>query len=698
MSPTLDWLAAPLALFVTGLAALILYYTGSYLPKHLAEHHRSWSEQARFCRLMLTFMGTMVLLLLAQDLLLIFAALELTALASFLLIESDRENPAARRAASIALVVTVGSSLLFLLGLLLIGAETGTTFLPELQGWLVQNNISSLAVACLIIGVLGKSAQIPLHFWLPRAMVAPTPVSAYLHSAALVAAGVFVLQRLRFILVAAPEVLEILYYIGFASIAIGGVLALVSDELKRVLAYSTIAQYGYVSVMLALGGKEGMAGAPFFIIAHGLCKSALFLTAGAVTSATGVERLSEAGGLGRRMPVLALASGVAAAGLAGLPFTIGYFKDHLFFAAAAHQSLGSSFLATLTVGITLAYTARFWFKLFTGQARTAGAQRPHWVLTAPILILAILIVLGGLWTSPLQEAFGRAGTVVGGRPISLELGYYLELRLEMIMALTAWTSGILLFLLCSFSEAHWRKAVNILAEYIGPAHWADRLAVVAAKTSEALYQVEVRDLRDRIGAVLFPTAVFAGLGLFSQGTLTASVGAFEWQNLPVAGALLLTAGAALAVTQSNKHFTLILLLSFVGFSLALTFALLGAPDVALVAVLIETTLTLLFLNALWQLRSETLQRVQARSMHGTTRPWTGIIAGTTAFFLTWFTLANPKESTVAQAYAKFAEAAHGRDIVTVILADFRGLDTAVELTVLAIAALGAAAISWERQT
>ncbi len=697
LSLTLDPLAAPLVIFVTGLAALILCYTGHYLPKHLLRHHRNLAEQARFCQLMLAFMGAMIFLLLAQDLLLIFAALELTALVSFLLIEFDRENPTARHAASTALIITVGSSLLFLVGSLLIGAEAGTTFLPEIQAWLAQNEISTVAAACLIIGVLGKSAQVPLHFWLPKAMVAPTPVSAYLHSAALVAAGVFVLQRLRFILVAAPSALEILYYVGFASVAVGGMLALISDSLKRILAYSTIAQYGYVSVMLAVGSEAGVVGAPFFIVAHGLCKCALFLTAGAVTSATGIERLSEAAGLGQRMPLVAAASGIAAAGLAGLPLTIGYFKDSLFFTAAAHQGLGSALLATVAAGLTFAYTLRFWLGLFTGRSKTYQKIRPSWGLTAPIVLLAALVVLGGLWTTPLQEAFARAGEVISQQPVSIELRYHWNLQLEMRMALMAWTSGVLLFLLHSLTGTYWRAASKILAEYAGPARWASRLATAAGSISDALYRLELRDLRDRIGTVLLPTAIFAGLGLLTQGILTGDIGSFQGQDLPVAGALFLVAGAALVTIQSTQHLTLVLLLSFIGFSLALTFALLGAPNVALVSVLIETTLTLLFLDVLWQLRHVVFLRTQARGRRRSRVPWVGLIAGTTASLLTWVALANPKEGTVAWYYVKLAETAHARDVVTVILADFRGLDTAGELTVLAVAALGAAAISWERQ-
>src|SRR5690606_8678417 len=227
---------------------------------------------ARFAALMLAFALSMVLLALARDLLVLFAALELTAIASFLLIGFERDDPSARRAAMLALVVTMGSSLAFLAGALLVSMATGTTQLDALLRSERRGAVGTAALACLVFGSIAKSAQVPLHFWLPRAMVAPTPVSAYLHSAALVAAGVFVLMRLRPLLALEPAVIDALAWIGAASIAIGAAMALVADELKRILAYSTIAQLGHAMAMLGLGGDEGAAGAPFFLLAHGLPK------------------------------------------------------------------------------------------------------------------------------------------------------------------------------------------------------------------------------------------------------------------------------------------------------------------------------------------------------------------------------------------------------------------------------------------
>ena len=392
-----DALGAPLAVFVTGIAVPILVFAARYLPHHLEQQGRNGSAPTAFAALMLGFMLAMVLLVLARDLIVLFLALELTALASFFLIRYDRHLPEARAAARIALVVTGGSSLLFLAGAILVARASGTTALPDLSG--IEGKTSVAAAICLIAGVLAKSAQVPLHFWLPRAMAAPTPVSAYLHSATLVAAGAFVLMRLRPLIATAPGVLEGLFWFAFLSIFVGAVLALVADRLKHVLAYSTIAQYGYAIALVAAGGEHGAAGAVFFLVAHGLAKAALFLTAGAITSTTGIDRLSQAGGLARRMPVLAVSSAVAALGLAGLPPTVGFFKDDLLIRTGLAHAPGAGVLAALAIASTLAYSARFWIGLFLGTPRSDAADTASpasLTLAGPVALLAGLLLVGGM--------------------------------------------------------------------------------------------------------------------------------------------------------------------------------------------------------------------------------------------------------------------------------------------------------------
>ncbi|HKP99822.1 MAG TPA: proton-conducting transporter membrane subunit, partial [Actinomycetes bacterium] len=346
----LDGLGALYALLATGIGVAVFTYATAYLPRHLTHEQRPQAEGRRFHALMTLFLVAMVGLATAQDLLLLFLFWDLTAIASYLLIGFDRQHREARLSALMALLVTGVSAVLLLVGILVLRAEYGTTSIPELLARVSAGPAVpavTLAGALIAVGALAKSAQAPLHFWLPRAMAAPTPVSAYLHSAAMVAAGVFLLSRLHPLLASSPVLLDGLLAVGVVSMAVGGLLALSEDHLKRLLAYSTIAQYGYVVTMLGVGGAAGAAAACFYVLAHALAKSALFMTSGAVTEATGGKALSEVGGLARAMPALAAGSGLAAAGLAALPLTIGFFKDELFFKAAAGRGPWLAVVAVL---------------------------------------------------------------------------------------------------------------------------------------------------------------------------------------------------------------------------------------------------------------------------------------------------------------------------------------------------------------
>lgn len=686
----MDPLAAPLVLFTTALAVPVLAYTAAYLPHHLEDHGRPPAAEAHFAALMLGFVLAMALLILAQDLLLIFLALEFTALASFMLIRFDRNLIAARRASLLALVVTAGGSLLFLVGAILISIQTGTTQIPELRAGGNAGSVSPVAVACLVTGVIGKSAQVPLHFWLPRAMVAPTPVSAYLHSAALVAAGVFVLQRLRFLLEQLPWLLETLFWLGMLSIVVGALLSLAADQLKRILAYSTIAQYGYCVVLVAIGSSYGAVGAAFFLVAHGLAKCALFMTAGAVMSATGKELLSECSGLGRRMPLLAAASGIAAAGLAGLPLTIGWFKDELLLGAALERGPVAAFLAAAAVALTLAYTARFWIGLFLG--RSQGESRVSPGLAWPVAALAVLIVIGGLRIGPLQEAFEAAGQQVAGAPVAVELGYHAGTGLRLTLA--AWSVGAAITVAVLRFGPALRGPAERLAGF-GPAALADRVAAGGVRLSGTLHRLEVRDMRDRLTFVLVPTAAFVLLGMLPLRRWPV-LGEIEAHDLPLACALLLVAGCAMVAARRVDHLTMVMLLSFLGLSLAFAFALAYAPDVALVLAVIDTAFTLLFLAVLAQIRPKVIRTARER-MRLDRGPVAGIAAGAVATATAWLSLSALRPDSVAQSYPSLAEQAHAKDVVTAILTDFRGLDTAGELTVLVVAMFGAAAIVWGRR-
>lgn len=700
-----DGIGALYGLLATGIGATVFAYAARYLPLHLAHQDRPAREHRRFWPWMALFLLAMVGLASAQDLILLFVLFDVTTICSYFLIGFDRGQRPARMAAQMALVVTGASAVALLIGALLLYGEHGTFAIPQLAEAVGGSGTDTLAAALIAVAALAKSAQVPLHFWLPRAMVAPTPVSAYLHSAAMVAAGVLVLGRLHQLLAPSEVVLDGLLVVGLASIALGSVLALAADELKQVLASSTIAQYGYVVALYGIGGRAAAGAAAFWVIAHALAKSALFLVAGAVTMATGAGRLSQVGGLARRMPWLAAAGAVAAAALAGLPLTVGYFKDELLFRATAEEGTALAVAMVLGAGLTLAYTARFWAGIFLGRARGGCEPIPRTLVAAPAL-LALAALAGGVLPGPFATLAQDAAQATVGGAASVSVAY--RASTETLMALAAWGAGALVLV----ALAPVRRAATALqraGDRVGPRVAYERGIAALNRLSDAVHRVEVRDLRSRLAAVFVPGGVLVALGFAVTPTSGAfRVGGVDGEGLLLISVLALTAVAALAVTLARQPIHLVLGLAVVGFSLAIVYALVGAPDVALVAVLVETFLTLVFLAIVSSgaarprdgsrrsprdERRGTARRLAGAS-HGRARarwrnPLAGLVGGLAAFAVIWAALSRPAATDpAADRLVAHAPELHAPDVVTAILAGFRGLDTLGEITVVAIAVLG----------
>jgi multicomponent Na+:H+ antiporter subunit A len=646
---------------------------------------------------MVLFMASMVGLALAQDLVVLFVFFDLTAVCSYFLIGFDRGRREARGAALMALVVTGAGAVALLVAAVVLYAQHGTFSIAVLLERATAGTTTTVAGALLAIAALAKSAQMPLHFWLPRAMEAPTPVSAYLHSAAMVAAGVLVIGRMHPLLARSQLVLDGLVVVGLASILIGGALALAKDEFKQVLAHSTISQYGYVVTLYGLGGAAGAGAAALYVITHAIAKSALFMTAGTVTMATGETRLSHVGGLAREMPVLAAASGVAAATLAALPFTLGFFKDELFFTAAREAGWPVAVLAVTAAALTFAYIGRFWMALFLGPRRV----KPHSIpvlLVAPIVVLAATALLGGILVDPFARVAADAATATHRAAVTVAPAYHFDASAENLMALAAWALGGLALAV----PRAWAPVVEALAgagDRFGP-----RRAYVAAlaglhRVSDRIHRMEVRDLRNSVAAVLVPGGILAALGF----AVTPTAGAYDagriatGDDVLIVAVLALVVIAALSVAAARAHLHLVLALSVVGFGLATVFAFAGAPDVALVAVLVDTVTSLVFLAALARLPPDVARRREARRPSASSRRWrdplVGMVGGLAAFAAIWGFLSRPSlHPGVAAEHIRLSPEAHGQAVVTVILADFRGLDTLGEITVLAIAVVGVATL------
>ncbi len=690
----LDGLAALYALLATGVGFLVLAYSSRYLPLHLEHGGRDPSEGNRFYGFMLLFMGSMVGLAMAQDLILIFVFWDLTAVASYYLIGYDRHDANSRASALMALLVTGVTAVLLLIGALMFYAAYRTYSVPELAGLVRPGPLLNTAGLLIAIAALAKSAQVPLHFWLPRAMAAPTPVSAYLHSAAMVAAGVLLLGRVYPLLQESELLLNVLLGVGLLSMAVGGVLALTRDVLKQLLAYSTISQYGYVVFLYGLGGKYGAVGASFYVIAHALAKSALFLTAGAVSEATGEDRLSRMGGLRKPLPVLAAASGAAAAGLAALPLTIGFFKDELFFGAALQRGPVFAGLAVAGAALTIAYAWRFWSGIFLGTPRD-GAHGVPAALVWPVAVLGILVLVGGVFVEPFAVLARSAGAAYYPGPVeSVKPAYHLDLRPENLMALATFGLGALLVVSRrAWVGAAWGAAR--IGEKVGPEKLYEVGIIELNRFSDRVHSYEVRDLRSRIASILLPAGVLVGLAILATPNVDVyRVGSVAWQDAPLLLALVAVAVSAIAATFTRRHVTLALVLSSAGYVLAAVYAFFGAPDVALVAVLIETVVTLLFLATLKLVPYKILHRQARLPLQRRGRKIaTSAIAGAGAFAVAWGTLSQPAaERSVSQDLVELTPEAHAKDVVTATLADFRGLDTLGEITVVALVLLGVATL------
>jgi multicomponent Na+:H+ antiporter subunit A len=688
---SLDGLAAMYSLLATGIGLLVVLYASHYMPLHRAHVGQRPVDDVRFYGFLLLFMASMVGLVMSQDLILLFVFWDLTAVASYYLIGFDREDEESRESALMALLVTGITAIGVLIGAIILWHEYGTFSLPRLFEVAEPTAPVLWAIGLILAGALAKSAQFPLHFWLPRAMAAPTPVSAYLHSAAMVAAGVFLVGRIYPLVALDDRMRTALVVIGGASMLVGGMVALTRDVFKQVLAYSTISQYGYVVVLFGLGGVYGVGGATFYVIAHALAKSALFMTAGAITEATGAKTLSGVGGLAPRMPLLAFGSGLAAMAMMALPLTIGFFKDELFFAAATESGRPMQVFAILGATLSFAYIGRLWLRWFTGDPMADQKPIPR-LLVWPVVLLGGAAIVGGITVGPFKEIAERAASISFAAPVRLDLTYHLDTRPENVMALIAYGLGIVVVASEPLWRAPLRSAVSF-GQVVGPLRIYASTLRGANAVSDAIHRLEVRDLRSRIATILAPAGVLVAMAVVVspiEGSFV--IGGIRQDDLPLVMMLAAAAVSAVVVTFPRDHLRLVLTLSCVGFSLAVVYAFLGAPDVALVAVLIETLFVVVFLGMLALmprsiLRYETSLRPERRRVARDAALAT--VAGVMAFLVAWGTLSrSSKSTTVIAGQIERTPLAHGYDVVTVILADFRGFDTIGEVTVVAIAFLG----------
>ncbi|MEY3019877.1 MAG: hypothetical protein RLZZ272_861, partial [Actinomycetota bacterium] len=634
-------------------------------------------KAARIVALLTVFAGAMLALVLADDLVVLFVAWEATSITSFFLIAGRGEGA---RPALRAFVLTAIGGLALLAAVALVTATTGTTSVAgtiAAPGALVGSPVGVAVALLVVLAAATKSAQLPLHFWLPGAMVAPTPVSTYLHAATMVKAGVYLLLR------AAPSLAGLaawdvtLVLVGGATAVVGAWIALTRDDLKALLAYSTVSQLGLLVTLVGIGTPATIAAAGLHVVAHAAFKATLFMSAGIVDHATGTRSLARLGGLARTMPVTFVASALAAASMAGLPPLLGFVTkekalEGLVEAPGMLARTGLVLIVVASIG-TVAYSVRLITGTFLGPVGTP-AHRPDRAFELPGLALALVGVAGGLAATrlaPLATALAGEETVpklwhgltpaLGLSVVAVVLGVAAWSRRDPIRALAgSWRSG----------------AERFDATYATTLAGAARVAAGATRRSPASFLLPMFAVG--VGVLVIGAARAPIVGTLPAG------GASEWTVV----ALLVLALAG--VVQARSRIGAVGALGLTGFLVAVWFVLHGAPDLALTQLLVET-LTVGLVVLVFRRLPEDFGRGGRLRRAGAAM--TALAAGGGATALTLLLTGRRPRHEVADRFLAEAEpATGGSNVVNTILVDFRALDTLGEISVIAVAALGILAL------
>ena len=683
----LDGLALLFALMILGMGLLVIIYARYYLAEQ--------DPMGRFYAYLLFFMGAMLGMVMSENLLLLLLFWELTSISSFLLISYWRNLSEARQGARMALTITGGGGLALLGGALLLGEMAGSYELSVIlaAGDAIHDHPLYVPTLVLILlGVFTKSAQFPFHFWLPHAMAAPTPVSAYLHSATMVKAGVFLLARLFPALADSAEWTWLVAPTGAATMVVGAYTALFKHDLKGLLAYSTISHLGLITLLLGIGTPLAAVAALFHIMNHATFKASLFMAAGIIDHEAGTRDMRRLGGLWRFMPYTGMLAMVAAAAMAGVPLLNGFLSKEMFFEKTVYMATveGSTWLlpmvATIAGAFAVAYSLRFIHDVFfngPGDLPRTPHEPPRWMKVPVEVLVVVCIAVGvvpGLTFGPLL-AVAAGATLQGPLPdYSLKLWHGFTPALGM-SALALLGGGVIYALREPLFRLHNRAVGRLSARAVFVA--AESAVLRLASWLNALLQPA--SLQRMLAVTLSAAAAVLLVGLWGiepRGPATLT----PLDPVTLSAALCLGVGAVGTVVLHRQRLTALVLLSVVGLVVALAFVKLSAPDLALTQLLVEVVTIVLLLLALHFLPYTTLResswprRVRDIGLAGLT--------GLLTAGLTWAVLTRPYDSIADWFVENSVPGGGGANVVNVILVDFRGFDTLGEITVLAIAAVG----------
>ncbi|HRF83944.1 MAG: monovalent cation/H+ antiporter subunit A [Proteobacteria bacterium] len=686
----LDGLAWMFAGMVLAIGALVVMYAHYYLSKE--------DSAPRFFGLLLLFMGSMLGVVVAGNLLLLLVFWELTSISSFLLIGFWYKRQDAREGARMALAITGGGGLALMGGILLIGRIVGSYDLDTVlaSGDLIRSSeLYPWVLALVLAGVFTKSAQFPLHFWLPHAMAAPTPVSAYLHSATMVKAGVFLLARLHPSLAGTELFFYVVTGIGATTLLLGAWNAIFQHDLKGLLAYSTISHLGLITLLFGLSTPMAVVAGVFHILNHATFKASLFMAAGIIDHETGTRDMRRLGNLRRYMPITSALAIVASLAMAGIPLLNGFLSKEMFFTEAlgiggGHGTMRMAVaVAALLYGIFgVAYSLRFVHETFFGPGPRDLDRVPHepprW-MRAPVVILVVLCVAVGMfpaWTvAPVLQAGARA--ILGEAMPTYSLAVWHGFNLPLLMSLCGIAGGIALYFgLRRLLDLHQVVRVSLGRHLF---RWnMDVLYALAERFTSRLANGSLQ--RSLVWLVL--AALFAGAAPFVTGVSPP----LEWrapQPMPPLGWLLwlvLVACTAWTIRLYRQRLLALIVLGGAGLMVSLTFVFLSAPDLALTQLLVEMVSLALLLLGLHYLppRSPPERAPRRRLRDIAIATAAGLGTGLLAYAV--MTRA-PGEPASIEMLTRALPEAYGRNVVNVILVDFRGFDTFGEITVFAVAAL-----------
>ncbi|MCD7097955.1 monovalent cation/H+ antiporter subunit A [Stenotrophomonas sp. MMGLT7] len=683
----LDGLAWMFAGLVLAIGALVVMYARYYLSER--------DSMPRFYAFLLLFMGAMLGMVLSGNLLLLVVFWELTSLSSFLLIGFWTHRRDAREGARMALVITGAGGLALLGGVLLIGRIVGSYDLDAVLAAGEQIRASALypyALMLVLAGIFTKSAQFPFHFWLPHAMAAPTPVSAYLHSATMVKAGVFLLARLHPALAGSELFFYTVTGIGAVTLLIGAWNAIFQQDLKGLLAYSTISHLGLITMLFGLSTPMAVVAGVFHILNHAVFKCSLFMAAGIIDHETGTRDIRRLGGLRRLMPYTSTLAIIASLAMAGIPLLNGFLSKEMFFAVALEtpspepMRIATAVAALVAGALAVAYSLRFVYETFFGKGPRELDRTPHepprW-MKIPVEILVLVCVAVGVapaWTiAPVLHV--AASSILGDAMPEYSLAVWHGFNGPLAMSLVGVAAGVALYLgLRRWLDLH---AVNNVSQGKG---LFDRLLDAAFGFSAGFTAKVANGSLQRMLLMLVLTAMVVAAAPFVGAP--AGPGWPAPQPIPLLGWalwLLMLACALGALFLHRQRLLAVIVLGGTGLAVSLVFVFLSAPDLALTQLLVEmVTLVLMLLAMNYLPKSSPPGRSRLRRWRDAT---VAVVAGAGLAALAYSVMTRPSQTMAGELLSRSLPEAYGRNVVNVILVDFRGFDTFGEITVFAIAGL-----------